>query len=125
MNKHQERKDAIQANPSLEIKTDASRVVNESILIQQPFGDQLLKNKHTLTLGQVFKLALDLKQYFFSELSSKQKLVPFLPPILAMALVAINPHTLVIQGHVGRNMVDDVLLDEGSSANIITKDLKK
>ncbi len=27
--------------------------------------------------------------------------------------------------HVGKNIVDDVLLDGGSSVNIITKDLKK
>ncbi len=31
----------------------------------------------------------------------------------------------VIQVHVRKNLVDDVLLNEGSSANIITEDLRK
>jgi hypothetical protein len=44
---------------------------------------------------------------------------------LAMASIAINPHMVVIQVHVGWNMVDDVLLDENFGANIITKDLRK
>jgi hypothetical protein len=68
MNKHQEMKDAIQVNPSSEIRTNASRAAKESILAQQAIGDQLFENKHMLTLKQFFKLALDLKQYVFSEL---------------------------------------------------------
>jgi hypothetical protein len=59
------------------------------------------------------------------KLSSKQKSIPSLSPILVMAAVAINLHMTVIQVHVGQNLVDNVLLDEGSSANIIIKDLKK
>jgi hypothetical protein len=96
MNKHQETKDAIQANPSSEIRTHASRAVKESILVQQVIGDQLFENKHMLTLEQLFKLALDLKQYVFSKLFLKQKSVPSLPPVLAMASVAMNPHTVVM-----------------------------
>jgi hypothetical protein len=42
-----------------------------------------------------------------------------------MVSVAMNLHTMGIQIHVGRNLVDDVLLDEGSGANIIIEDLKK
>jgi hypothetical protein len=42
-----------------------------------------------------------------------------------VALVAIDLHMAVIQVHVGQNLVDDVLLDEGSGANIITEDLRK
>jgi hypothetical protein len=49
----------------------------------------------------------------------EQKWIPFLPLIPAVVLVAINPHMVVIQIHVGRNLADDVLLDEGFSANII------
>ncbi len=52
-------------------------------------------------------------------------MVPSLPPILVVALVAIDLHMGVIQVHVKRNLVDDVLLDEGSSANIIIEDLQK
>lgn len=42
-----------------------------------------------------------------------------------MALVAIDLHMAVIQVHVGQNLVDDVLLDESSSAKIIIEDLRK
>jgi hypothetical protein len=55
----------------------------------------------------------------------EQKLIPLLPPLLAMASIAIDPHMVVIQVNVGRNLVDDVLLDGGSAANIVTKDLRK
>jgi hypothetical protein len=55
----------------------------------------------------------------------EQKSIPTLPLIPAMTLVAINPHMAVIQVHIGQNLVDDVLLGEGSRANIIIEDLKK
>jgi hypothetical protein len=55
----------------------------------------------------------------------EQKSIPIIPPIPAMALIAINPHMAVIQIHIGQNLVDDVLLGGGSRANIITEDLKK
>jgi hypothetical protein len=42
-----------------------------------------------------------------------------------VTLVAIDLHMAVIQVRVGQNLVDDVLLDEGSGANIIIEDLRK
>jgi hypothetical protein len=42
-----------------------------------------------------------------------------------MVSIAIDPHLVVIHIHVGWNLVDDVSLDRGSGANIITKDLRK
>jgi hypothetical protein len=42
-----------------------------------------------------------------------------------MASIAIDPHMAIIHVHVGQNLMDDVLLDIGSRANIITKDLRK
>jgi hypothetical protein len=42
-----------------------------------------------------------------------------------VASVAINPHMAIIQVHVGQNLVDDVLLDGGSGANIIARDLRR
>jgi hypothetical protein len=68
---------------------------------------------------------LDLKQYVFSKISLEQKLIPTLSTILAVALVTINPHMVVIQVHVGQNLIDDVLLDKGSRTNIIIEDLRK
>jgi hypothetical protein len=118
-------KDAILVNLGLKIKIDVSKVVKESILIQQAIADQLFEIKHMLTPGQFFQLTPNLKQYVFSKFFVKQKLVPPLPSIPAVALVAIDPHMVIIQVHVGRNLVDDVLLNEGFGANIITEDLKK
>jgi hypothetical protein len=46
-------------------------------------------------------------------------------PPFDVRLVAIDPHMTVIPIHVGKNLVEDVLLDGGSSVNIITEDLKE
>jgi len=73
----------------------------------------------------VFQLALNLKPYVFSKLFLEQKSIPTLPLLLAMTLVAINPHMTIIQIHIGQNLVDDVLLSEGFGANIIIEDLRK
>jgi hypothetical protein len=78
-----------------------------------------------LTLGQLFQLTPNLKQYVFSKFFSKQKSIPTLPLIMATTLIAIDPHMAVIHVHIGQNLVDDVLLGEGSRANIIIKDLRK
>jgi hypothetical protein len=42
-----------------------------------------------------------------------------------VASIAIDLHLAIIQIHVGRNVVDDMLLDRGSRTNIIDKDLRK
>jgi hypothetical protein len=42
-----------------------------------------------------------------------------------VALVAINLHMAVILVHVGQNLVDDVLLNEGFGANIIKKYMRR
>jgi hypothetical protein len=39
------------------------------------------------------------------------------------ATVAIDHHLVVIQVQVGKNFIDDVLIDGGFGANIITKNL--
>ncbi len=60
-----------------------------------------------------------------------QKLKPnllmmaFQAPPFDVGLVAIDPHMVVIPIHVGKNLVEDVLLDGGSSVNIITEDLRE
>jgi hypothetical protein len=40
-------------------------------------------------------------------------------------LNVINPHMAIISMHVGENLMEDVLWDEGSGVNIIIKDLRK
>jgi len=42
-----------------------------------------------------------------------------------MALATINPHMVTIQIHVRKNLVDDVLLDEGFSVNNDIEDPRK
>jgi hypothetical protein len=46
-----------------------------------------------------------------------------LEPKTTIPSVTINPHMAVISVHVGKNMVEDVLLDGGFGVNIITKEL--
>jgi hypothetical protein len=46
-------------------------------------------------------------------------------PPFDVGLVAIDPQVVVIPIHVGKNLVEDVLLDGGSSVNIIIEDLKE
>ncbi len=47
------------------------------------------------------------------------------PPPSYVRSVAIDPHMAIIPVHVGKNLVEDVLLDGGLGVNIITKDLRK
>jgi hypothetical protein len=42
----------------------------------------------------------------------------------AYAIVAIDHQMVVIQVQVGKNFIDDVLIDGGSKINIITENLK-
>lgn len=44
---------------------------------------------------------------------------------LVIALVVIDPHMVVIQVHVGKNIVEDILLDGGSNMNIMMEELQK
>jgi len=39
--------------------------------------------------------------------------------------IALNPHMEIIQVHMGKNIMEDVLLDGGLGVNIIIKDLRK
>jgi hypothetical protein len=64
-------------------------------------------------------LAFDLKQYVVSRVfPSSQPTHLQTPPydVGSMAIILV---------HVGKNLVEDVLLDGGSSVNIITENLRK
>jgi len=90
----------------------------------QKIGQQLLSNKHTFTIGQLMHLALNLKQYVVSRITlNSQPTHPQGPPS-NVSLVTIDPHMAIIQVHMGKYIVEDVLLDGGSGVNIITKDLR-
>jgi hypothetical protein len=91
----------------------------------QEISQQLLNSKHILTLGQLMNLAPDLKQYLvFRMLPSGQPTHPQAPSF-DVRLIIINLHMAIILVHVGKNIVEDVLLDGGLGVNIITKDLRK
>jgi hypothetical protein len=93
--------------------------------VLQEIDQQLLSSKHILTFGQLMHLALDLKQYVVSKVSpNSQPTHPQAPPFDVRSVI-INPHMVVILVHVGKNLMEDVMLDGGSSVNIIIKDLKK
>jgi len=76
-------------------------------------------------LGQFFKIPPNLKQYFTTKFSLGRRTITPSRPNPIITLVAIDPHMVVIQIQVGKNMVENVLLDGGSSVNITTKELWK
>jgi hypothetical protein len=70
-------------------------------------------------LGQLLWAILDSKCCIFNPIPSKCTL-----PKLIVASVAIDHQMVIIQVQVGKNFIEDVLLDGGSRVHIITKKLK-
>ncbi len=79
--------------------------------------------------GQLFKITLELKIYLWHKLKLKKiqnasktttkKQVGSSIPKAGTTIVTINNHMAVIQVEIGKNRIEDVLLDEGSGINII------
>ncbi len=87
--------------------------ISEKQDMLQEINQQLLSNEHTLTLGQVMHLALDLKQYVVCRVSpSNEPTHPQASPF-DVGLIAIDYHMVVIPMNVGKNIMEDVLLDGG------------
>jgi hypothetical protein len=86
---------------------------------------QLLESEHTFTLGKFFRIAPNLRQYVGAKITPRRRIVIMPRPNPVIAFVAIDPHMVVIKIQVGKNMVEDVLLDGGSNVNIMTKELQK
>jgi hypothetical protein len=76
-------------------------------------------------LGQLFKIAPDLKQYVVAEFTPGRRIVTTLGPNPTITFMAIDPHMAMIEVQVGKNLVEDVLLDGRSDVNIMTKELWK
>ncbi len=73
------------------------------------YHSRILENKHTLTLGSwLFKIAPDLKQYVATKLALEKIYIIATRHNLIIALVAIDPHMVVIQVQLGKNIVEDV-----------------
>jgi hypothetical protein len=70
-------------------------------------------------------LTPDLKQYVvFEVLPSSKPTHPQAPPFDVGSII-IDPHMAIIPVHVGKKIVEDVLLDGGLGVNNIIEDLKK
>ncbi len=87
--------------------------INEKQDMLQEINQQLLSNEHTLTLGQVMHLAPNLKQYVDSRVFPSSELTHPQASPFDVGLIAINYHMVVIPMHVGKNIMEDVLLDGG------------
>jgi len=81
---------------------------------------QVLKIKYVINLGQFLKIVLDIKWYIFKPVMYVQPI----QPELTYVIMAIDHRMVVIQVQVGKNFVDDVLIDGGFGVNIIIKNLK-
>ncbi len=85
----------------------------------------MLESKHSITLEQLFWLILDLKQHVLTKVFPSKILVLHKLPSTIVATIDMDPHMIVIPIYVGKNLVDNVLLDEGLKANMITHSLRK
>ncbi len=85
----------------------------------------MLESKHSITLEQIFQLILNLKQHVLAKVFPSKILVLPKLPSTTIATIDMDPHMVVILIYVGKNLRDDVLLDEGLIVNMITHSLKK
>jgi hypothetical protein len=59
-------------------------------LVLEDNTQQLLETKYTLILGELFKIALDLRQYVMTNLAPRRRIVIVLGPNLVITLVIID-----------------------------------
>ncbi len=79
----------------------------------------MLETKYTLNLGQLLRVIPDIKSYIFYVVPSKHVL-----PELTTASISIDHQMAIIQVQVGKNFIEDVLLDGGFGINIIMEKLR-
>jgi hypothetical protein len=94
----------------------------------------MLEMSYILSLEQLFKITLELKKYLWQKLkldkvqnlgrATTNKQVGSLVPKVGTTTIAIDNHMTIIQIHIGKNTIDDVLLDGGSRINIIIEQLR-
>jgi len=94
-----------------------------TISVLEEIGHQLLKSKHMLTLGQLFNIVPNLKQYVATMFFPDRKNIIAIRPNSIITSMVINPHMVVIQVHVGKNVIEDVLLYGGYNINIMMEEL--
>jgi hypothetical protein len=89
----------------------------------------MLETNYTLNLRQLLKITFELKRYLSQKLklektqnvskATTNKHVDSSVPKVATTCVAVNNHIAIIQVQIGKNTIEDVLLDGGSKINII------
>jgi len=99
----------------------------------QDVNRQLLETSYNLNLGQKLKMAPELKIYLWHKMKLDKphnvakkiigKIGPSVVLEVAIIVVAIDNIMVVIHAQIEKNIVKDVLLNGGCSANIITKQL--
>jgi hypothetical protein len=75
--------------------------------------------KYTLNLGQLLQIIPNIKCYIFNLVTSKPIL---LKPVVAT--IVVNHQMATIQVQIGKNFIEDVLLDGGYRVSIITEKLR-
>jgi hypothetical protein len=94
----------------------------------------MLEIIYTLRLGQLLKITPNLKRYMWQKLKPKKPNINakhISKPSVAILVkthsklditsIEVDNHMVVIQVQVGKSIVEDVLINEGASVNIITK----
>ncbi len=113
------------------VNSQEKLITVEEIFLE--ISKQMLETSYTLNLGQLLKIALELKRYLWKKLKPKTtqnvnrattyKQVGLLVLEVGTSTIAIDNHMAIIQVQIGKNTIEDVLLDGGSIINIITKEL--
>jgi hypothetical protein len=88
--------------------------------ILKNISTQVLETKYVINLGQLSKILPNIKQYIFKPIKHIQPVQP--EP--TCVVVVIDHQMVVIQVQVGKNFIDDVLIDGGFGVNIIKENLK-
>ncbi len=97
----------------------------------------MLETTYTLSLGQLLKIAPNLKKYMWQKLKQKKPNIitkVILEPIVAIVVdthskvdivaTKVDDQMSVIQMEVGKNIVEDVLINGGASVNNIIETSK-
>ncbi len=86
---------------------------------------QVLETEYVINLGQLLRITLDTKRYIFKPVKYVQLVQPKLvQPKLTSVTMVIDCQMVVIQIQVGKNFIDDVLIDRSVGINIITENLR-
>jgi hypothetical protein len=105
--------------------------------IFQDINKQIMETTYTLKLGQLLKIKPNLKNYMWQKLKPKKPniatqvipesnvaIVVETHSELDIATIKVDNQMAIIQVQVGKNIVEDVMIDGGASVNIIIENLK-